>query len=117
MAAYDPKRPRPAEMSDAPAPVDALLEPTSPPSSPIEEPTGSVVPSMAESLAERPPMVNRTPAAADPGRSTEVPVAPAPRVGTANRAVLYASAGVGAFVVALLVILRVRSRRLRGAGD
>jgi hypothetical protein len=117
MAAYDPKRPRPAEMSDVPAPVDALLEPTSPPSSPLEEPAGSVVPSPAEILVERSPMVDQTRAAADSPRSTEVPVAPAPRVGTANRAVLFASAGVGAVVVALLVILRVRSRRLCGAGD
>lgn len=98
MATYDPKRPRPAQSEDEPAPVEALLEPQ----------------------ADTPPVT--TNGSADPARSpqrvpaphvTEVPVAPAPEVGTTNRAVLYAALGVAGLLSALVVVLRLRSRRAR----
>ena len=97
MAAYDPKRPRPAELRDDPAPVDALLEPTAPAPTPAPE-----------VLPEPEPTVVAVPASAN---GTEVPVAPAPEVGTANRAVLYAALGLGALVTVVLLVLRRRSRR------
>lgn len=111
MAAYDPKRPRPAELRDEPAPVDALLEPAAP------------TPPAAPATPESPPL-SASPSVTDPPavevigsgpNGTEVPVAPAPEVGTANRAVLYAALGVGAVAAVVLLLLRRRSRR--GAGD
>jgi cytoskeletal protein RodZ len=102
MAAYDPKRPRPAELSDDPAPVDALLEPTAVPAAPA----------VAPAAAPEPVDTGRVAHAA-----AEVPVAPAPEVGTTNRAVLFAAAGVSAVVVAVLVVLRLRSRGSKGSSS
>lgn len=97
MAAYDPKRPRPAQLSDDPAPVDALLEHTG--EVPVVDP------------------VTEPPVSTNGSRPAEVPVAPAPEVGTANRAVLYASLGVGALLTVLLIVLRRRARRAAGTSD
>lgn len=105
MAAYDPKRPRPAELRDDPAPVDALLEPMAPAPTPAPEVAPTPAP---EVLPEPEPTVVAVPASAN---GTEVPVAPAPEVGTANRAVLYAALGLGALVTVVLLVLRRRSRR------
>ena len=103
MAAYDPKRPRPAHSSDEPAPVDALLEPAG-----AAEPAAATVPEESSSR-------NGSTRGRHGGSVQEVPVAPAPEVGTTNRAVLYASIGVAAVVAAVLVVLRIRSRRAPGA--
>ena len=100
MAAYDPKRPRPAQLAEDAAPVDALLEPTAPPAVRSDPPPSPGTRAEPTVVTEPEPVV--------------VPVAPAPEVGTTNRAVLYASLGVGALLVALLVVLRVRARRAAG---
>jgi hypothetical protein len=100
MAAYDPKRPRPAELSDDPAPVDALLEPTAVPATPTDAPAAAPEPASTGRAAHA---------------GAEVPVAPAPEVGTTNRAVLVAAAGVSAVLVAVLVVLRLRSRGSKGS--
>lgn len=107
MAAYDPKRPRPAQLTEDAAPVDALLEPTV-----VPEPEPAVVPSAP--VPDVAPAPEDGPVADAGARPGEVPVAPAPEVGTTNRAVLYASIGVAALVTALLVVLRIRSRRASG---
>jgi hypothetical protein len=110
MPAYDPKRPRPAESFDAPAPVDALLDST------IADSDVPVVDVRGPSPELRGPgnnghvrhagVVPEAPA----GQTSEVPVAPAPQVGTVNRAVLVASITVSVALVALLVWLGFRRR-------
>lgn len=109
MAAYDPKRPRPAQLSDDPAPVDALLEPTAPTSTPATERAADVP------APDAPPVVVTAGADRASANGADVPVAPAPEVGTANRAVLYAALGVGSLVAVVLVLLRRRARRGGGA--
>lgn len=108
MTAYDPKRPRPARPADEPAPVEALLEPTTPESA--EESLGT-----AESRSTAGSRNGSGPSARPVAPVQEVPVAPAPEVGTTNRAVLYASLGVAALLAALLVVLRLRARRSDGS--
>lgn len=118
MAAYDPKRPRPAQLSDGPAPVDALID--APDTAPdAESDTTSDTTSDTEATSVPPaeprvidppePVVVHSPTRG--GAPAEVPVAPAPEVGTANRAVLYASIGVAAALAVIAVVLRLRSRR------
>ena len=110
MSAYDPKRPRPSRPSDEPAPVEALLEPASP--AEAAEPSDGAE---AESRSTAGSRNGSGPPARPAGSAQEVPVAPAPEVGTTNRAVLYASLGVAALVAVVLVVLRVRSRRADGS--
>jgi hypothetical protein len=115
MAAYDPKRPRPSRPADEPAPVEALLEPAAP-TAPTPTPTTSAAPtSDAESRSTAGSRNGSGPAARPTSSSQEVPVAPAPEVGTTNRAVLYASLSVAALVATLLVVLRLRARRAEGS--
>jgi len=110
MTAYDPKRPRPSRPADEPAPVEALLEPA-----PSTEPEDATEPAAAaESQTTAGSRNGSGPAARPAVPAQEVPVAPAPEVGTTNRAVLYASIGVAALVTALLVVLRRRARRTDG---
>jgi hypothetical protein len=128
MAGYDPKRPRPTAASEDPPPVEALLEP---PTSEVP----AVVPSATEGQPEgpgpsgsgdTPPRPSEPDAPSEPavevdlrepstngstGRAHhEVPVAPAPEEGTANRAVLVAALSGVLALVAVLVVWR-RHRR------
>lgn len=133
MAAYDPKRPRPSSTSDPdePPPVDALLEPA--PDTPAPEAAADAPPAedagpgadAPEPDARDPEQVDevdlRTAASTSgngsrpaPKRVTEVPIAPAPEEGTANRAVLIAAL-VSTTAVAVLVALLLRRRRHRDA--
>lgn len=111
MTAYDPKRPRPSRPADEPAPVEALLEPTAP----AESPSTAESDSAAESRSTAGSRNGSGPSARPAAPVQEVPVAPAPEVGTTNRAVLYAALGVAALLAALLVVLRLRSRRADGS--
>jgi hypothetical protein len=116
MAAYDPKRPRPSRPSDEPAPVEALLEavePDAPAATPdAPEPTADAD---AESRSTAGSRNGSGPAARPSPSAQEVPIAPAPEVGTTNRAVLYASLGVAALLTAVLIALRLRARRAAGS--
>jgi len=106
MAAYDPKRPRPVVDRDAPAPVEALIEPPAP--APAPEPV--VVPAAEPVVVPEPVTELRAPARQDGGSpGSDVPVAAAPEADTANRAVMLVmvSAAV-AGVIALLLLLRRR---------
>lgn len=137
MAGYDPRRPRPArpDESDA-APIEALLgavEPSAAEPEAAEPDRGATEPDVgavddapvgelaAEALepavdlrAARPvstgPTANGSgPTGARPAVS-DVPIAPAPDEGTANRAVLAAGI-VASAVLAVLVVLLLRRRR------
>ncbi|CAN5676017.1 hypothetical protein BH10ACT3_BH10ACT3_02060 [soil metagenome] len=129
--AYDPKRPRPASGSEDPPPVDALLGPTDDatsdeptgeieaidvrdPGSPAPEPTAPE-PTAPEPMAPEAATLDRPHSGSGsngygPRTSPEVPVAPAPEEGTANRAVLAAVFGGSALFVLLLVLWRRRRR-------
>ena len=113
MTAYDPKRPRPSRPADEPAPVEALLEPAAADTATTTEEAGE-----AESRSTAGSRNGSGPAARPAAPVQEVPVAPAPEVGTTNRAVLYASLGVAALLAVLGIVLRLRSRRGEGTtGD
>jgi hypothetical protein len=116
MPAYDPKRPRPADLIDAPAPVDSLLDRAdSSPGPPVVDVTGPMPEPLDDAADERVTLGTEPEPVHLAGRSPEVPVAPAPQVGTANRAVLVASVGVSTAVLAVLVWLRLRRRASRSA--
>ena len=108
MAGYDPKRPRPSTAAeDDPAPVEALLEPTEVVEDVAEQPSADAdVVDGAVEVDLREASTNGS------SRSThEVPVAPAPEEGTANRAVLVAAFSGVALVVVVLGLWFRRRRR------
>lgn len=101
MASYDPKRPRPsAGETEEPAPVEALLSPG--PETPE--------PASADDAAVEVDLRVVASNGSAPKAARDVPVAPAPEQGTANRAILAAAAG-SAVVLALVVVVLWRRRR------
>lgn len=137
MAPYDPKRPRPsAGETEEPAPVEAMLSPepvqleTAPPEPASPEPV-SAEPVSPEPVSAEPvsPGNSGTPdeaevevdlrVVASNGSASkaprEVPVAPAPEQGTANRALLAAAAGSAAVLALVVAVLWRRRRRSRSA--
>lgn len=138
MSGYDPKRPRPADADDldGPVPVDGLLDPVAVPGA--TEVSGTDGPDPVEPIGDvevAPPSVTvddgetvdevdevdlREPATSPNGRSaagvrvvpdSQVPVAPAPDGGTANRAVVVAGLVAAAVGVTVVVVVARRRRR------
>lgn len=105
MAAYDPKRTRPATTDvsdDDPPPVDALLAPADAPQV-VADPPPVLEP--VESVAAA---VTPTPKPSEAPIPVEVPVAPAPDRRTARLAIV---GGVAAATVAAVMLIRRARRR------
>lgn len=127
MAPYDPKRPRPsAGETEEPAPVEAMLSPepvqleTAPPEPASPEPVSAepVSPGNSGTPDEAEVEVDLRVVASNGSASKaprEVPVAPAPEQGTANRALLAAAAGSAAVLALVVAVLWRRRRRSRSA--
>ncbi len=118
MASYDPKRPRPgAGEPEEPAPVEALLSPEPLQSSgPLESGEPSDQPALHEERGADDVEVDLRTVVANgsgPRVARDVPVAPAPEQGTANRALLTAAAVAGAAALMLVVATLLRRRRRR----
>lgn len=106
MAKYDPQRPRRVASGEQSAQVDALLDPVD--EVEVIEITEAHV--ADESVVNEPVVVDEALVAAIASES-DVPVAPPPREGTANRAVL----GAALAVIVAAVIGYLVSRRHRSA--
>ncbi|MCB1256014.1 MAG: hypothetical protein KDB26_02865 [Microthrixaceae bacterium] len=111
MAKYDPQRPRRVASGEQSAQVDALLDPVD--EVEVIEITEAHVadePVVVEPVVNEPVVVDEALVAAIASES-DVPVAPPPREGTANRAVL----GAALAVIVAAVIGYLVSRRHRSA--
>jgi LPXTG-motif cell wall-anchored protein len=109
MSGYDPKRPRPSGAGDPDdePPIEALL-------GPVGARAGEDRPEPEVDLRADAARRGNGSAASPNGASrptSDVPVAPAPSTGTANRAVLAAAVGAAAIVGIVLLVLRRRRRR------